>query len=386
VGSTWGSSSRSRIMDSRLLWLPAIVLGIFALSLIPAFIAALAEKYLVWTYVPIRGAKPPPSGRDADLARLDELSGPDVSIPITDYFRATNLTAERSGFTLLGAFRDGRGKLYRTRYNFWLSPDRLVLAVVGTGALAGIPLTGTWLYTRLRDGHGLVTLDELKGWDSDLSGLTLQEVVTNADFAELLARHRQRLADADQPAEPYSADDPLADHRAFRSFRTDRLEERGLVRYRDAERNAWKYTFKGAFVAVARMAARQVGQVFRNRGRTTISRPGQSGYIPSERRSSRWVGVLDKAQFFFWIMLGVGAVLAFSRGPAGNRAQAAFRAAVLGIGLGGIAVVWILKRSIVSSARESGQPRSAEGVGAGAREEHRIETATWGEDDSPERI
>src|SRR5262249_49029127 len=155
-------------------------------------------------------------------------------------------------------------------------------------------LNGTWLYTRLRDGHCLVTLDELKGWDSDLSGLTLQEVVTNADFAELLARHRQRLADADQPAVPYSADGSLADHRGVRSSRAELLVQRGLVRFLDAERNAWKYTFKGAFVAVAGMALRQIGQVFRNRGRTTISRPGQSSYIPSERRSSRWVGVLDK--------------------------------------------------------------------------------------------
>jgi hypothetical protein len=96
--------------------------------------------------------------------------------------------------------------------------------------------------------------------------------------------------------------------------------------------------------------------------------------------------VLDKLQFVFWIMLGVGAVLAFSRGPAVNRAQALFRVAVPAIALAGIALVWILKRSIASPARESGQPRSAEGVGAGARQKDEVETATWGEDDSPERV
>src|SRR5262249_30968539 len=202
-------------MDSPLFWLPAVVPALLVLSILPGFLAALFEKHLVWPYVPIQAAKSPRPGSGTGSVSSDAAPGPDVPIPITEYFRATNLTAERSGFTLLGAFRDGKGKLYRIRYNAWHSPDRVVLALVGSGTLAGLPRSPTWLSPRLRDGHGLFPLDELKGWDSDLPGLPLQEVVTNAVFGEPLARHRRRVADAGQPAEPYSAEDPLSDHRAF---------------------------------------------------------------------------------------------------------------------------------------------------------------------------
>jgi hypothetical protein len=371
-------------MNSSLLWLPVIVLGLFVVSMLPAFLAFLLEKRLVWPYVDLQEKKPPLAGWDADLPSPDEPPAHVLQVSITEYLRATNLMANQFGFLLLGAFRDGTSKLYRIRYNFWISPDRVVLALVGSGTLAGIPVSATWLYTRLRDGHCLLTLDDSKGEESDLSGLILQEVVTNADFAELLARHGQRLANAVQPAEPYSEDDPLEDHRAFRALRIDHLRERGLARYIGIERNARKYTLQGAFEGTLRTYSKQLRDLFQNRDRATITRPGQSGYIPSDLRSSRWVGLLDKAQFFFWIVLCVGVISTFSRGPAANRAQALFRAAVSGIGLAGVASIWVLKRMLVSSKiRGPGQPRADEHVEAGENEE--IEFGTWREDGSPDR-
>lgn len=368
-----------------------IVLGVLALSMLPSFLAFLLEKRLVWPYVPMGSARRRRPGPDAERTDSGTTSDPDssaeseVQIPITDYFRTINLTADRSGFKLLGAFRDGTSKLYRIRYNFWLSPDRVVLAQVGSGTLAGMPLSATWLYTRLRDGHCLLTLDDSKGRDTDLSGLTLQEVVANADFAELLARHRQRLSEAGQPAEPYSGDDALEQHRAFRSLRMDYLAEHGLARYLDPGRNAWKHTTRGAFSGTLSAHRRNLGDISRNRGRTAISRPGQAGYVPSDRRSSRWVGLLEKAQLYSWIVLGVGVALAFSRGPVTNRAQANFRLAVSAIGLTGVVGVWLLKRFIASSPEEDHVPPLSTSVATRTREDDEFEDVTR-EDDSPDRV
>ena len=113
-------------------------------------------------------------------------------VPQTDYSAFNNREASQFGFSLLGSFFDAKSKLYRIRYDFWLSGDRVVLAVIGGGTLASIPLDATWLITRTGDRGCLFTVDEPKAADSDPSGLTHQEIRTNADFPELLTRHLER--------------------------------------------------------------------------------------------------------------------------------------------------------------------------------------------------
>ncbi len=310
-----------------MLW---VLLAVAAILALPVFLVVLTivvglfEKRLVWPYVPIGGSRTPHAGSEAVVTDHDEPSELDSSIPITEHFRTANLTAERSGFTLLGAFRDGKGKIYRLRYNFWLSPDRVVLALVSTGTLAGIPMSITRFFTRLLDGRCLVSLDELRGRDSDLSGLLVQEVLTGSEFLELLDWHCQRVVIAHQPTVPYSENDPLGDHRAFRSLQAERLVERGLARFLDGERTVWKYTPRAATLIAIRPYLKQHRAILRtDRGREVIAwpEPGRSGKLPRDRPGPHRSGVLNTVELFFWIVLGVGAVSTFSRGPTANRAR-----------------------------------------------------------------
>jgi hypothetical protein len=187
-----------------------IILGISV-----GFLAGLWEKRLVWPYVSEVGFE-----TEAEPDRSNPYAPPVTRDPMAvgPYASAVCQQAEQLGFRPIGHRFDGKGKLYKIRYDFWLAPDRIVLAMIG-GKLAGITLEATWLYTRLGNGHCVVTLDEPKGGDSDMSGMTEQFVLARADFAELLGRRRERIAAADSPVLPFSADDPLADLRAFRAAR-----------------------------------------------------------------------------------------------------------------------------------------------------------------------
>jgi hypothetical protein len=230
-------------------------------------------------------------------------------------------------------------------------------------------------------------MNQLKGRDSDLSGLLVQEVLTGAEFLELLDRQRRRVAGANQPAVAFSEDDPLGDLRALRTVQAERLAERGLATFLDAERTAWKYTPRGAALIAIRPYLKQHRVILgRDGGREVLTWPEPGGIVivPAERPAPARSGLLNKVEFFFWILLGVGAVLTFSRGPAVNRAQALFRAAVSAFGLVGIAIVWILKRRAASRAKERDGARWAERVGT-AMQQKEFQRGTWAEDDSPDR-
>ena len=249
--------------------------------MIVGFLAAVLEKRMVWPYAPLGAVNRPFPNGTRDGENPFAPPGSADPVPLTDYSAFNNREASHCGFSLLGSFFDAKSKLYRIRYDFWLSDDRVVLAVIGGGTLAAIPLDATWLITRIGDGRCLFTVDEPKGADSDPSGLTHQEIITNADLHELLTRHLERVAAADHPAEPYSPTAALEEHRQFRQTRTDRLEERGLARFLDQERNAWKYNVYGAIYVAALSTLNNYRQAFLNRGRRTIRRPGDPGYSPS---------------------------------------------------------------------------------------------------------
>ena len=203
----------------------------------------------------------------------------------------------------------------------------------------------TSLVTRAGEGRSLLTVDDFKGSDSDPSGLSEDEVLTNADFEELLARHVERVAASNHRAEPYASEDPLAEHSRFRRFRADKLEQRGFVRFLDDERERWKYTVRGAAVAAFRSTLRQYLQRFYNRGRKTIDRPGQPGYVLSSQRSARRgvVGLIGNALLLFWSLLGISTTLTLTTDPPKTPAQAMFRTALPVIGLGGLFITYVLK-------------------------------------------
>lgn len=174
-----------------------LVLGLVLLWLIGfpttlGFVAGVLEKRLVWPYLPLEDRRDTPVGRRDDE---NPFAPPSSSIPLptSDYAEVTNRQVTQHGYTPLGTFQNVTSKLYRVRYAFWLSPDRRVLAVVSTGTLAAIPLNLTSLITQTGDGEYIHSVDDFKGLASDPSGLARSDVLSNADFEELLAWHLERV-------------------------------------------------------------------------------------------------------------------------------------------------------------------------------------------------
>jgi hypothetical protein len=236
--------------------------------LLLACVVGMWEKRMVWPYEPCEEHEAPPP---------------------TAYARLVNRMAEEQGFCHLAITRDGRGNIYKLRYDLWLSPDREVFAVVGSGTMAAIPYQVTWLFTKLVDGRVVVTVDHTAGVSSDLTGQWSYSLLLHADFPELLVRHRARLSAEMTPAEPYSEDDPLADHMALRAAQADQLEAKGCATYLDEERMVWRLTPRGAVLKAFQTYGEQWGQTFRNFGRRQVHRPGQLGYVASDRGPIRKV-------------------------------------------------------------------------------------------------
>jgi hypothetical protein len=217
-----------------LVTLPCLAFG-------PIVLACLWERRLVWPYVPADDLdfEPPPTTAEA---------------------ASSGMELEDSGFTRCAVLYDGKGTAYRLRYEFWLSPDGLILATNCGGKLFGIRVDAVWLTTRTDDGRGLVTLNNSLAGEYDIAGFRREAVAQGADLERLLARHRARLTAAG--VLPYSAADPLAEHAAFMRARVEALVAAGNAGYLDDEQTAWKYSVKGAVLFAVKAHAANVRRFF----------------------------------------------------------------------------------------------------------------------------
>jgi hypothetical protein len=109
-----------------------------------------------------------------------------------------------------------------------------------------MPIDATWIFTRLGDGRYLVTVDNAKASEYDLTGLRAEALYPAAGLRVLLDRHRQRVAAAAGLALPFSAQDPMADHRDLIGRRVELLVQRGYAQFVDRNRGVWRYTARGA--------------------------------------------------------------------------------------------------------------------------------------------
>jgi len=112
--------------------------------------------------------------------------------------------------------------------------------------MAAIPVDATWIFTRLGDGRYLLTFDDQKASEYDLSGLRSEVLCPKAGLRALLEQHRRRAAAAQGLALPYSPRDPLSDHREMLARRVDLLVQRGHAQFVDRTAGVWRYTARGA--------------------------------------------------------------------------------------------------------------------------------------------
>lgn len=228
-----------------------MIAAAIVLPMAPIFLIGLWERRMVWPYVLIDEHAPVAAPMRIDSANpyaAGSLAAVDPTPPITPYAARTITTAAQLGFRSLGVFRDGKGRIYQVRYDFLLSRERDVLALIGSGTIAGIRLNNTWLFTRLADGRCLRTVDTQPGSEIDLAGLADEALIAGVDFEELTVRHRNRAAVSFASPIAYSDDDPLRDHREFCVRRANALEELGYVRFLDSQRTTWRYRARGALL------------------------------------------------------------------------------------------------------------------------------------------
>lgn len=174
---------------------------------------------------------------------------------------AENSVAESLGYKHSGAVHDGKGRLYRVRYDIWVSPDSRTLLVIGGGTVASFPVDGVWLWSRNTNGQILCTTNEIG--EQDISGIVSQETWPTMTLSALCGIHENRLQTIG--ATSFSADEPLRGHLEIRRAIFDALVERGYAYYASDDKMVWHYTILGAFVFyVAARWLRPIGRFFRS--------------------------------------------------------------------------------------------------------------------------
>jgi hypothetical protein len=137
---------------------------------------------------------------------------------------------------------DAKGKIYRIRYDFWISADNKTLALIGSGTIARLKVFGVTFYSRAADGRTLSTTNE-RG-EQDISGVEEQHTWHAMPLPKLYEKHCQRLLQT--AVDPFTNDSPLADYFDIRRRKAAALVERGYADYIDDRHLAWRYSFNGA--------------------------------------------------------------------------------------------------------------------------------------------
>jgi hypothetical protein len=158
-----------------------------------------------------------------------------------------NQAAQVLGMRYIGVLQHATSKLIKIRYDFWLSPGREFLAIVGSGKVASVPVTSIFLWSVLGDGRIFTTINADSAADPDLTSMTEEKLFPGEGFELLGQRHWARLMASGAEPQRFSADNPLRDLAGIRRMKYDRLEELGYCRFLDGERNAYRLTVRGAF-------------------------------------------------------------------------------------------------------------------------------------------
>lgn len=206
-----------------------ILLAVILLIPVSIILSARLEKQMIHSFEPCKESDLPPPSR---------------------YTQAMNAGAARLGFLPCGWFRSTRGGICQVTATTWLSPDLLILVVVGGGKMMWSPFKTTCLYSKSTEGLILFTCDELG--QLDISGITDKQILLNADLSELVDLHRKRIDEWGRFMDPFDGALILKEFELLTQRRVQKMAEEELARYADYSRNEWRYTWKGAVLLYKR--------------------------------------------------------------------------------------------------------------------------------------
>jgi hypothetical protein len=202
--------------------------GFILLVGMSAVVTALVEKRRVRNLAPVDLDGQSPSANDP---------GPDP------YMDAVNELAGQLGFEFGGIFARAKKGAGKHRVAVWRARERDILVVVSIWQAAPMQLKLTLLVS-LIGGRYLITTDEFG--EDDISGFLDYEVLNQAQFPELLARHEDRLAGSNVQPVLFLAQDMSEDLIAMQKARACQMVKLGYAKFLDSDNNVWRHTAKGA--------------------------------------------------------------------------------------------------------------------------------------------
>lgn len=190
------------------------------------------EKRMVWPYGP-----PEPAPQVNDVRGYREKWVND---------------AARADFEFHGWCSDLKGKHYPITYGMLTSPERDCLAIIGAGTLMGIPLKGTWIYSRSADARMFYTTDNQAAVEVDIARQWQCQLAPVRSFERLLQRHRDCLRERGFPVKPFSAGRELDEFKRLREEHFQMMARDGAIAFVDESCTLFRYTWWGAFRLMTR--------------------------------------------------------------------------------------------------------------------------------------
>jgi hypothetical protein len=196
------------------------------------FLVCLCEARLVWPYKTIFDSKE----AYRNISQFNQ-----------SYIASARNEFKNNGFIIVGLCSDAKGGQYNLTYEFYLSQDGSILAILGYGTIFVFKLSGTWLISKIEDGRCLVTIDNQPASDIDISGQWREQLHLRPGVGKLIDHHRTWITQYMAQPRAFSEENALKEYEQCRRKKYEFLHSLGYIRFLDAEREKWKYTIKGAF-------------------------------------------------------------------------------------------------------------------------------------------
>jgi hypothetical protein len=153
-----------------------------------------------------------------------------------------NQDAKKIGYRHIGLCHGIERRLHRMRYDYWIAPDGVTIALIGSGKVLLMPISGVWLYSRTQGGEILCTTNEPS--NQDVSGVLQQKTWPNERLIPLTKKHESRLNGVF--IQPFSESQPIADYFEILRFQVDGMIKKGFAYYLDDKQTLWRYSLKGS--------------------------------------------------------------------------------------------------------------------------------------------
>jgi hypothetical protein len=222
-------------------WVALVPVGFFALL----FCTAIFEQTLVRFYVPAPDDEnflaPIPGGQDPQ-----SIPGLPRASQVSDYVATISVGIHAAGFAYHGLVAHAKAPRIQILATLWMSPDRRMIVISGSGAVLKMASYQTQIYTPLQGGKWLVTSDSTGAGDP--SRQFKYKRVVNVLFPQLLEAHMKQMAKYGPQVREFSEANAMDALFALYDEHVRLMVKRGLARYLDAEKTRWSYTPKAGLL------------------------------------------------------------------------------------------------------------------------------------------